>query len=290
MPDETAVLEQDTAVDPAHPPGESPIGEVAETETQETTETGEAQEPAQYVSPFAGKDLDEIEKDPEVAKLVQDRIAKQTESLRQRAEAERTRALREQQAQQYAQQRQQAAAASTDWAHNVLRQAAKQAEEQGKEIDPNHVAHVARNLNQAALVNANEGVRLVAEEYLNQFHPNYRIPRQLNEAFAAAQAAQDIPSMMQAFMGIVDSANRERIEAVLRAQIAQEQQAEVTKGAQVDAERKASQEARQSPKPAGGTAQQARPRSLNEILGDPSVSQAEKDRAYAAKYGFTPPR
>ena len=70
MPDDTAVLEQDTAVIPAETPGESPVGEVAETETQDTTETGEAQELAQYTSPFAGKDLDEIEKDPEVAKLV----------------------------------------------------------------------------------------------------------------------------------------------------------------------------------------------------------------------------
>src|SRR3990167_216492 len=290
MPDDTAVLEQDTAVIPAETPGESPVGEVAETETQDTTETGEAQEPAQYTSPFAGKDLDEIEKDPEVAKLVQDRIAKQTESLRQRAEADRTRALREQQAQQYAQQRQQAAAASTDWAHNVLRQAAKQAEEQGKDIDPNHVAHVARNLNQAALVNANEGVRLVAEDYLNQFHPNFRIPRQLNEAFSAAQSAQDIPAMMQAMLGIIDMANRERIDYENRTRSAKEQQDEVAKGAQVDAERIASQEACRAPKPAGGTAQQARPRPLNEILGDPTVSQTEKDRAFAAKYGFTPQR
>lgn len=287
MADETAVLEQGTAELPDAPLGEPVEPEVAETEQQATTETEEVQEETP-VSPFAGKDFDEIAKDPEVERVIKDRLAKHEESLRQKGEAERARALHEQETKQYRELRAQAANANAHWASNAIRQAVKKAMDDGNDVESQMFDGVAGWLNTQALVQANETVVSVAQQYLERYHPQAKVPQDLVRAFNSAQANQDIRGMMMSMLAMVDVANRDSVAKNAIEQYEKELAQEKSKEQQVEKERTAATAARSAPKPVGGAAATTRPRELSDILADPSISSAQKREAYHKKYGFYP--
>lgn len=289
MADETAILEPGTAESVTAPLGEpeEEPSEIAETEQPQTTETEDVQDETP-ASPFAGKPLDEIAEDPEVQRVIKDRLAKHEESLRQKAEAAQARALTEQQHRQYQELRARAANANAHWAANTLRTALDKAAEDGKPLEPQVADGVAAWLNQRALVDANETVVNVASQYLGRYHPQAKIPQELVTAFNSAQATQDVPGMVMSVLAMVDMANRETIRAEVRAEIEKEQAEAATKEQQLAKEKQAATAARSAPKPVGGSTAPLRQRNTSELLADPLVPSEEKRKAFIAKYGFAP--
>lgn len=94
MDGDTAVLdpvstaEAGAATEDASPPeGAAPSPPTEKAGPEGTTETAEP-----YVSPYEGKDLGEVEKDPIIQKLLKDRESRMNESFRQREERAKTQA------------------------------------------------------------------------------------------------------------------------------------------------------------------------------------------------------
>jgi hypothetical protein len=257
-----------------------------ETETApvDGTETGEAEETPS--SPLAGLADDDVAALPEVEKVLKNRLARQEESLRQKAENARRQELDQQQIQQYERQRTQAFNANSQWASGLLRQAMDKANESGQTVDPNYVGQIAANLQLRAAITAIESVTVIGEETLQKNHPDFAIPQELNRAFASAQSRQDIPGMTRAYLDILRAAERTSLEKSIRAEVLKEIDEEQAKGQRVDEEKKAATAAKSGLRPVGSAQVAPRARSLDDILRDPMASAEDKRKAFKAKNGF----
>lgn len=291
MADETAVLEQVTAEEQSLALGEQLDADTAETEEIAQTETDatEDETPSEPASPFAGKSFDEIAEDPEVSRVIKDRLAKAEESARQKAEVERSKALREQQLKQYQEQLQRAQNSNAQWAANALKSVVDKVVKDGDDFDPNATAFVAQQLSMSASVAATEQLVKTVEDYLGRNHSEFRIPQELVFQFQQAQASQSVPGMQSALFSIQEAALRDSLTKQIRSEIEKELADEAEKTAKVQQEKAAATKAKAAPRPQSAAGAPANPQNARAILADPSKTKAQKAAAFKALYGIDPP-
>lgn len=282
---DTAVLDSDTAPETSEAP-EQELAPVAEIATPvEGTDSAEEQE-QQPASPFSGRSLEEIEQDPEVQRLLKDKLAKQAESNRQKAEHAQRLALEKQQAETYLQMRSQAAQATWQDGHKQLSRAIKDSLSSGDDLNDEVVQRIAGNMTLRSLINANEVVGAAMADKFRADFPDFKVPMELNNRFVAAIQAMNPDQQISAYLDTMALAVREKVEKQVRDEI----EAEMAASAQVEARKTAASKNAQAPRPSANPgAMTPTPRPASDLLSDPMTSMADKRRIYKDMYGIDLP-
>lgn len=291
MAEATAELAQDNAGLAAETQGEvAPVQAAAIAETEDAVQTTDSEGNETPASPFEGRDLEEVEKDPVVQKLLKDRLARVEESQRQRAEIMRLQALEQQQLQNYDATRQRVLQAGANWAATQLQNALDKALETGEKVDPRFVSYLSEQMGLGGIVQANEAFGDVANTWLAERHPQYAVPPALARRFMVAQSNFNPMEQLRTMVDVVEDAVGKAAYAKGRADALAELQKEDAGRADVEKEKAAAKARTAQPKPTSlNGAQSPGSTNLRAILESPTSTQAQRKEAWKGLYGFDYP-
>ena len=291
MAEATAELAPDNAGLAAETQGEvAPQGAAAIAETDDAAQTTDSEGNETPASPFDGLDLEDIEKDPNVQKLLKDKLARVEESQRQRAEIEKLRALEAQQLQAYDATRQRVLQAGANWAATQLQAAVEKAIDSGEKVDARFVSYLSEQMGMGGIVQANEAFGDVANSWLAERHPQYAVPPALARRFMVAQANFNPMEQFRTLVDVMEDAVAKSAYAKGKQDALAELQKEDSSRADVEKEKAAAKARANQPKPTSLNGAQS-PGSTNyrAILESPTSTQAQRKDAWKALYGFDYP-
>ena len=213
MDGDTAELETpDTAAPDEAPPAdelpETSVEQAApETEAPETPETEAAP-----VSPLAGKPAEEIEKIPEVEALLRDRLAREAESVRRKAEATERERFDAQADEAWAQQARQVTVENVTRERTFVANVVNDALDNGKELKdvmPAIEQSIAR-LGNAAAVALVRDLEPLSSAWLQENFPEAKVSPEAIRAMAAYRNRGIAPGMIAVAMANAADAGYER--------------------------------------------------------------------------------